>query len=174
MLPFIKMSKFSAPFFNRLCGVRFRDAAYRILKSIKPYVNKILHVPEVSETLKDEEESVLNVAVPLGEVKEADKVLNDNDDEDMLAVENDILANDRMLSDVEDDVALTDDVLSDEILIDKAEVEVEYALIEELENAPATEEVESEDALIDNGSLEETETDDEDVLKDEKLGCEDE
>ena len=174
MLPFIKMSKFSAPFFNRLCGVRFRDAAYRILKSIKPYVNKILHVPEVSETLKDEKESVLNVAVPLGEVKEADKVLNDNDDEDMLAVENDILANDRMLSDVEDDVALTDDVLSDEILIDKAEVEVEYSLIEELENAPATEEVESEDALVDNGSLEETETDDEDVLTDEKLGCEDE
>ena len=170
------MSKFSAPFFNRLCGVRFRDAAYRILKNIKPYVNKILHVPEVSETLKDEEESVLNLAVPMGEVKEADKVLNDNDNEDMLAVENDILANDRMLRDVEDDVALTDDVLSDEILIDKAEVEVEveYALIEELENAPATEEVESEDALVDNGSLEETETDDEDVLTDEKLGCEDE
>ena len=168
------MSKFSAPFFNRLCGVRFRDAAYRILKSIKPYVNKILHVPEVSETLKDEEESVLNVVVPMGEVKEADKVLNDNDDEDMLAVENDILANDRMLSDVEDDVALTDDVLNDEIPIDKAEVEVEYVLTEELENASATEEVESEDALVDNGSLEETETDDEDVLTDEKLGCEDE
>ena len=168
------MSKFSAPFFKRLCGVRFRDAAYRILKSIKPYVNKIFHVPEVSETLKDEEESVLNVAVPMSEVKEADKVLNDNDDEDMLAAENDILADDRMLSDAEDDVALTDDVLNDDILIDKAEVEVEYVLIEELENAPAIEEVESEDALVDNGSLEETETDDEDVLTDEKPGCEDE
>ena len=168
------MSKFSAPFFNRLCGVRFRDAAYRILKSIKPYVNKILHVPEVSETLKDEEESVLNVAVPMSEVKEADKVLNDNDDEDMLAAENDILADDRMLSDAEDDVALTDDVLNDDILIDKAEVEVEYVLIEELENAPAIEEVESEDALVDNGSLEETEADDEDVITDEELGCEDE
>ena len=168
------MSKFSAPFFNRLCGVRFHDAASRILKSIKPYVNKIFHVPEVSETLKDEEESVLNVAVPMGEVKEADKVLNDNDEEDMLAAENDILADDRMLSDVEDDVALTDNVLNDDILIDKAEVEVEYVLTEELEIAPASEEVESEDALVDNESLEETETDDEDVLPDEELGCEDE
>ena len=155
--------------FNRLCGVRFREAAYRIRKSIKPYVNKIFHVPEVSETLKDEEESVLNVAVPMGEVKEADKVLNDNDDEDMLAAENDILADDRMLRDVEDDVALTDDVLNDDILIDKAEVEVEYMLTEELEIAPASEEVESEDALVDNEPLEEIEADDEDVLTDEGM-----
>jgi len=167
------MSKFPAPFFNRLCGERFRDAAYRILKSIKTYVKKLFHVPEVSETLKDEldEESVLNVAVPMGEVKEADKVLNDNDDEDMLAAENDVLADDRMLSDVEDDVALTDDVLNNDILIDKAEVEVEYVLTEELENATASEEVESEDALVGNESLEETEADDE--LTDEELGCED-
>ena len=155
--------------FNRLCGVRFRDAAYRIRKSIKPYVNKIFHVPEVSETLKDEEESVLDVAVPMGEVKEADKVLNDNNDEDMLAAENDILADDRMLSDVEDDVALTDEVLNDDILIDKAEVEVEYMLTEELEIAPASEEVESEDALVDNEPLEEIEADDEDVLTDEGM-----
>ena len=165
------MSKFSAPFFNRLYGVRFGDAAHRILKSIKTYVKKIFHVPEVSETLKDEldEESVLNVAVPMGEVKEADKVLNDNDDEDMLAAENDVLADDTMMSDVEDDVALTDDVLND-----KAEVEVEYVLTEELENAPASEEVESGDALVDNESLDETEADDEDVVTDEELGCEDE
>ena len=155
--------------FNRLCGVRFREAAYRIRKSIKPYVNKIFHVPEVSETLKDEEESVLDVAVPMGEVKEADKVLNDNNDEDMLAAENDILADDRMLSDVEDDVALTDEVLNDDILIDKAEVEVEYMLTEELEIAPASEEVESEDALVDNEPLEEIEADDEDVLTDEGM-----
>ena len=112
---------------------------------------------------------MLDVAVPMGEVKEADKVLNDNNDEDMLAAENDILADDRMLSDVEDDVALTDDVLNDDILIDKAEVEVEYVLTEELEIAPASEEVESEDALVDNEPLEEIEADDEDVLTDEGM-----
>ena len=47
------MSKFSAPFFNRLYGVRFRDAAYRILKSIKTYVKKYsmyLKFPKHSKT----------------------------------------------------------------------------------------------------------------------------
>ena len=155
-----------------MCGLRFRDAAYRILN----YVNKIFHVPEVSEILKDEldEESVLNVAVPMGEVEEADKVLNDNDDEDMLAAENDVLADDRMLSEVEDDVALTVDVLNDDTLKDEDEVKVEYVLTEELENVPTSEEVESEDALVDNESLEETEADAEDVLTDEELDSEDE